>query len=71
MHWPFAQTPDSKEFDENIEDIPLLDTWKEMEVCINNFFFFFFLFLFICLNIYLYIFKYLFIYSFIYFHLYT
>ncbi|ORX84110.1 Aldo/keto reductase [Anaeromyces robustus] len=31
MHWPFAQKPGTKEFDENIEDTPLLDTWKEIE----------------------------------------
>jgi len=32
IHWPIAQRPDSPEFGENIEDVPIIDTWREMEV---------------------------------------
>ncbi len=32
IHWPIAQKPDSPEFGENVEDIPIIDTWREMEV---------------------------------------
>jgi len=31
IHWPIAQRPDSPEFGENIEDVPIIDTWREME----------------------------------------
>ncbi|ORX56138.1 Aldo/keto reductase [Anaeromyces robustus] len=31
MHWPFAENPSSNGFGKELEDIPLLDTWKEME----------------------------------------
>jgi len=31
IHWPFAQKPDSTNFCHDIEDIPLIDTWREME----------------------------------------
>jgi len=31
IHWPFAQKPDSQGFCQDLEDIPLIDTWREME----------------------------------------
>jgi len=31
IHWPIAQKPDSPEFVENVEDVPIIDTWREME----------------------------------------
>jgi len=31
VHWPIAQRPDSPEFGKNIEDVPIIDTWREME----------------------------------------
>jgi len=32
IHWPIAQKPDHPEFGEEMEDIPIIDTWREMEV---------------------------------------
>jgi len=31
MHWPFAEKPDSNGFGAELDNVPLLDTWKEME----------------------------------------
>jgi len=31
VHWPIAQRPDSPEFGVNLEDVPIIDTWREME----------------------------------------
>ncbi|KAG4103685.1 alcohol dehydrogenase [Neocallimastix lanati (nom. inval.)] len=31
IHWPIAQKPDHPEFGEEMEDIPIIDTWREME----------------------------------------
>ncbi|ORX84109.1 Aldo/keto reductase [Anaeromyces robustus] len=31
IHWPFSQKPGSEKFGENLEEVPILDTWKEME----------------------------------------
>jgi len=31
VHWPFAEKPDSRGFCLDVEDIPLIDTWREME----------------------------------------
>ncbi|ORX42849.1 aldo-keto reductase [Piromyces finnis] len=31
VHWPFSQKPGSEGFGKDIEDIPYIDTWREME----------------------------------------
>jgi len=34
MHWPVAQSPEGPLFSDKFEDIPLIDTWRAMEVSI-------------------------------------
>jgi len=43
MHWPCAQDPKGPIFGGAIENVPLIDTWKEMEVCIILFIYLFIL----------------------------
>ncbi|ORX42850.1 aldehyde reductase [Piromyces finnis] len=31
IHWPIAQKPETEEFGKDVEDIPIIDTWREME----------------------------------------
>jgi len=31
IHWPIAEKPGNEEFCLNVEDVPLIDTWREME----------------------------------------
>ena len=32
MHWPVAQDANGPKFGDRFEDIPIIDTWREIEV---------------------------------------
>ena len=34
VHWPFSQKPENENYGQDLEEVPYIDTWREMEV--NN-----------------------------------
>jgi len=39
MHWPVAQDPNGPKFGDVFENIPIIDTWREIEVNIYDFYY--------------------------------
>ena len=32
VHWPFSQKPETEAYGQDLEEVPYIDTWREMEV---------------------------------------